>query len=171
MSAQHRLCARDQTCAKQVLLAAAVRIPDDLQTAICTAKGNEMISHIFVGITDFDRAFMFYSALTNTLGLRLKFCEAQQQWAGWCGVDALRPLFLIGKPFDGKRASPGNGQMIGLLALDRATVDHSYATALANGATCEGPPGLRPQYHANYYGAYFRDPDGNKICVCCHDAD
>ena len=39
---------------------------------------------------------------------------------------------------------------------------------LALGAVCEGPPGLRPQYHANYYGAYFRDLDGNKLCVCCH---
>ena len=133
-------------------------------------KRSAMISHVFVGITDFDRAFKFYSALMNVLGLRLKFSEADQHWAGWQATDAPRPLFLIGKPFDGKLASAGNGQMIALLAPDRAAVDRSHAVALANGAVCEGPPGLRPQYHANYYGAYFRDPDGNKLCVCCHDA-
>ena len=42
------------------------------------------------------------------------------------------------------------------------------AAALAHGGTCEGSPGLRPEYHAHYYGAYFRDPDGNKLCVACH---
>ena len=129
-----------------------------------------MISHIFVGVTDFDRAFKYYSAIMDALGLRLKFCEADASWAGWTASDKPRPLFLIGKPFNGKPADSGNGQMIALLASSRAGVDHAYAIALANGGTCEGPPGLRPQYHANYYGAYFRDPDGNKMCVCCHDA-
>jgi predicted lactoylglutathione lyase len=83
--------------------------------------------------------------------------------------DAARPLFLIGKPFNGLAASPGNGQMIALLAASRKMVDLAHAIALSAGATCEGPPGLRPQYHENYYGAYFRDLDGNKLCVCCHD--
>lgn len=129
-----------------------------------------MISHVFIGVSEFDRGFKFYSAVTNALGLRLKFCEADKQWAGWHAVDAPRPLLLIGKPFNGQVAQPGNGQMIALLARNRAVVDLAHVTALANGGSCDGPPGLRPQYHANYYGAYFRDPDGNKICVCCHDA-
>jgi predicted lactoylglutathione lyase len=60
--------------------------------------------------------------------------------------------------------------MVALLAADRLMVDRAHTTALAHGAACEGPPGLRPEYHANYYGAYFRDLDGNKLCVCCHDA-
>jgi catechol 2,3-dioxygenase-like lactoylglutathione lyase family enzyme len=136
----------------------------------CDRKGHEMISHVTIGITDFDRAFRFYSTLMNALGLKLKFCEADQYWAGWSAIDAPRPLFLIGKPYNGQLASSGNGQMVALLAGSRAVVDQSHATALANGAICEGPPGLRPQYHANYYGAYFRDPDGNKLCVCCHEA-
>jgi putative acetyltransferase len=59
--------------------------------------------------------------------------------------------------------------MIALLAASREAVAACHAVALANGGTCEGPPGLRPQYHPDYYGAYFRDPDGNKLCVCCHD--
>lgn len=53
-------------------------------------------------------------------------------------------------------------------AASRAVVRATYQTALENGGTCEGPPGLRPQYHDNYYGAYFRDLDGNKLCVACH---
>ena len=59
--------------------------------------------------------------------------------------------------------------MVALLAPTRTAVDACYAKALAGGGRDEGPPGLRPQYHPNYYGAYFRDPDGNKICVVCHE--
>jgi lactoylglutathione lyase len=46
-----------------------------------------------------------------------------------------------------------------------------HAIALASGGSCEGAPGLRPEYHAHYYGAYFRDPDGNKLAVACHHAE
>jgi hypothetical protein len=58
--------------------------------------------------------------------------------------------------------------MTAFLATTRDVVDCCHTAALANGGSCAGLPGLRPQYHAHYYGAYFRDPDGNKICVCCH---
>jgi predicted lactoylglutathione lyase len=58
--------------------------------------------------------------------------------------------------------------MVAFLAKTRAAVDQAFALALENGGTSEGPPALRPQYHADYYGAYFRDPDGNKLCVVCH---
>ena len=47
--------------------------------------------------------------------------------------------------------------------------EQAHAAALAHGGRCEGPPGLRPQYHAHYHGAYFRDPDGNKFGVACHE--
>jgi catechol 2,3-dioxygenase-like lactoylglutathione lyase family enzyme len=57
------------------------------------------------------------------------------------------------------------------MAKTRSVVEETHALALANGGKDEGKPGLRPHYHANYYGAYFRDPDGNKICVVCHDAE
>jgi catechol 2,3-dioxygenase-like lactoylglutathione lyase family enzyme len=128
-----------------------------------------MISHIFVGITDFDRAFKFYSAVMEDLRLKLKFCERDARWAGWMPADAPRPLFIIARPYDGNPASCGNGQMVALLAPDRDAVVSAHASALANGGSCEGAPGLRPHYHPHYYGAYFRDPDGNKICVCCHN--
>lgn len=82
-------------------------------------------------------------------------------------ADCAAPLLLIGAPYDGQAASPGNGNMVALLAPTREAVDRAHAVALANGGTCDGP-GLRLNYHPDYYGAYFRDPDGNKICVCCH---
>jgi lactoylglutathione lyase len=59
--------------------------------------------------------------------------------------------------------------MTAFLAPDRAAVDAVHALALAHGGSDAGPPALRPEYHANYYGAYLRDPDGNKLCVVCHD--
>ncbi len=128
-----------------------------------------MISHVFIGITAFEPAFGFYAAVMNALGLTLKFSDPHQQWAGWHGAQA-RPLLVIGRPFDGAAHDPGNGQMVALLAPSREAVDRAHAVALAAGARCEGAPGLRPHYHPNYYGAYFRDLDGNKLCVCHHDA-
>jgi len=77
-------------------------------------------------------------------------------------------LFVIGKPFDEQPHDAGNGQMVALFAGNRVLVDNAYKTALAHGGTSNGLPGLRPQYHENYYGAYFRDPDENKLCVACH---
>ena len=127
-----------------------------------------MLSHVHVGITDYQRAFSFYAAVMDTLGLSLKFAEAENQWAAWKPADAERPLFIIGRPYNGGAATPGNGQMIALLAPSRQAVEKCHEAALANGGRSEGPPGLRPHYHPDYYGAYFRDPDGNKLCVCCH---
>ncbi|MFX1674474.1 VOC family protein [Paraburkholderia sp. A2WS-5] len=128
-----------------------------------------MISHVYVGVNDFERAFQFYSLVMRELGHKLKFCEADKPWAGWMAEGTPRPLFLIGSPYDGNPAECGNGQMVALLAPDRRSVDNAYASAMTHGGASEGAPGLRVHYHPNYYGAYFRDPEGNKICVCCHD--
>jgi catechol 2,3-dioxygenase-like lactoylglutathione lyase family enzyme len=128
-----------------------------------------MLSHVHIGVEEFDRAFAFYSALLSGLGWRLKFVERERPWAGWRPIDGDRPLILVGRPYDGEPATPGNGQMVALLAPSRETVDEFHALALTHGAVSEGAPGLRPEYHPHYYGAYVRDPDGNKLCVCCHD--
>lgn len=127
-----------------------------------------MFSHIHVGVTDFDRALAFYNPLMSALGIEPRFCEAARPWAGWQSKPGPRPLFVIGKPYDEQPHEPGNGQMVAFLAESRAMVDFAYAVALANGGTSEGAPSSRPEYHENYYGAYFRDPDGNKLCVACH---
>lgn len=127
-----------------------------------------MFSHIFVGVGDFDRALAFYTPLMDALGIELRFCDRERPWAGWQSHPGPRPLFLIGKPYDKCEPSAGNGQTVAFLAASRSLVDRAYALALANGGSSEGAPGLRPEYHSNYYGAYFRDPDGNKLCVACH---
>ena len=127
-----------------------------------------MFSHVFVGTNHFERALAFYRPLMEALGIRARFCEADKPWAGWQSSPDPRPLFLIGKPYDGRPHAPGNGQMVAFLAATRAAVDHAHAVALAQGGSDEGAPGLRPEYHAHYYGAYVRDPDGNKLCFACH---
>lgn len=71
-------------------------------------------------------------------------------------------LLAVCRPFDDAAASVGNGQMLALNAPSKAAVDGVHAAALAAGGTCEGPPGQRMD---NFYGAYFRDLDGNKLCV------
>jgi catechol 2,3-dioxygenase-like lactoylglutathione lyase family enzyme len=128
-----------------------------------------LLSHVHIGVTDFARAVRFYTAVMAVLDVELRFCDPAKSWAGWRKTGISRPLFPLGKPFDGEPASPGNGQMTALLAPSRAAVDRAYAIALEQGASSEGEPGLRPQYHPDYYGAYFHDLDGNKICICCHD--
>lgn len=132
--------------------------------------GEGVISHIFIGVGDFGRAMRFYDAVLGELGLQQKFLDPERPWAGWMSPGVSRPLFLVGRPYNEQPAAAGNGQMAALLAPSRAAVDRAHAAALAHGGMCEGEPGLRPNYHPDYYGAYFRDPDGNKLAVCCHDA-
>ena len=127
-----------------------------------------MLSHITVGVTDVQRALTFYRPLMSSLGLVLKFSEPH--WAGWFSPDHGRPLFIITLPFDGNAAAYGNGSMVAFSASSRSLVDQCHALALQHGGSDEGRPGLRPEYHPNYYGAYFRDLDGNKLCVCCHQS-
>jgi ribosomal protein S18 acetylase RimI-like enzyme len=127
-----------------------------------------LFSHIFVSVKDFSRALDFYTPLMERLGIQQRFCDRSKPWAGWQSDPGPRPLFVIGKPFDGQAHVAGNGQMVAFLAPSRDVVEQAFAVALANGGTSEGEPGMRPEYHQNYYGAYFRDPEGNKLCVACH---
>ena len=129
-----------------------------------------MISHITIGTRDKARAKAFYTPIMALLGYPPRDPAKSKQFVMWTAPDGGRPFFVIAEPFDGKAPSAGNGQMTALVAPYRPAVDAAHAAALEAGATDEGAPGLRPQYHANYYGAYFRDPDGNKVCIVCHDA-
>ncbi len=127
-----------------------------------------MLSHCFVGVNDFEAALRFYAAVMKVLGHNLRFCDRSRPWAGWQQPGQDRPLFLIGAPENGAPAHPGNGQMIALLVPSRPLVRTAHAAGLAAGGTDAGAPGLRPHYHLHYYGAYLRDPEGNKLALACH---
>lgn len=123
-----------------------------------------MYSHITIGANDVERAGTFYDAVMETLGY-VRFFTADG--ALGYGKPADQQLWIL-TPFDGKPATAGNGTHIALLAQTRAAVDAFHAAALGNGGSDEGAPGLRPQYHEHYYGAYVRDPEGNKLQAVCH---
>jgi len=130
-----------------------------------------MFSHIFTSVNDFEKAYAFYSALMRIFGNELRFIERGKPWAGLHSEGGKRPYFVICKPYDGNPHNPGNGQMVAFNSGSRQQVREAYQAAMSNGGTCEGPPSLRPQYHAEYFGAYFRDLDGNKICVASHSPE
>lgn len=126
-----------------------------------------MFSHVTIGSQDPDKLAEFYDRVLGTLGI-----EELYKFEGLAAYGTLAgPKTFILKPFDGSPHVPGNGGHVAYLAPSRAAVDAFYAAALEMGGTSEGEPGLRPHYHPNYYGAYVRDPDGNKIQAVCHRKD
>ncbi len=127
-----------------------------------------MYSHTTVGTNDFKVSKAFYDAVLGTLGIACFETSAEHGFAGYARDPMAPPQFFITRPFDRAPASVGNGMMIAFHATERRLVDAFHAAGLAAGGTDEGAPGLRPHYHPDYYGAYLRDPDGNKICVACH---
>ena len=126
-----------------------------------------MYSHITLGTNDRARAEKFYDAVMAALGHPALFKTAKFLAYG----EATGEKLFIVPPFDGKEARSGNGVHAAFKVDSRAKVDAFYAAALKNGGTDEGAPGPRPHYHPNYYGAYVRDPDGNKIQAVCHRKD
>lgn len=126
-----------------------------------------MFSHVTVGSRDLDRAGRFYDAVLAPLGLRRRPVQPDGGPPALCWIvpDAPLPRFYVYSPYDGRPAQAGNGSMLAFLAPSPEAVDAAHAAALAEGGTCEGPPGERIRSGAGYYGAYLRDPDGNKLHV------
>ncbi len=118
-----------------------------------------MIGYVTLGSNDLARGASFYDALAAELGIgRMYEWDGAIAWGipgGAAGIGLMRP-------FNGEPATPGNGVMVALEAKDQAQVGRLHAIALAHGGTCEGPPGPRGE-DGGFYGAYFRDPDGNKL--------
>jgi catechol 2,3-dioxygenase-like lactoylglutathione lyase family enzyme len=129
-----------------------------------------MYSHVTVGTSKLTRAMRFYDAALAPLGLKRR--RTFKIAASYASDDFAGPNepFWIVRPYDGEDASAGNGVTVAFDTGTRAAVDAFHQAALAAGGKDEGPPGIRAHYHPNYYGAYVRDPDGNKICVVCHKA-
>ncbi len=126
-----------------------------------------MFSHVTLGAADIERSRRFYEPVMAALGIGKPFERPARLVYG----ELVGPKLFVGTPFDGGTPGHGNGEHIAFLAASRAMVDAFHAAALANGGSDEGAPGLRPQYHANYYGAYVRDPDGNKLQAVCHSRE
>jgi catechol 2,3-dioxygenase-like lactoylglutathione lyase family enzyme len=120
-----------------------------------------MIAYTTVGTNDLPRAIAFYDALFATVGVQqnMRF----KRGVGW-GRSLDTPVFGVVTPVDGQPATVGNGAMVCLRCADDAQVHAFYDLALARGAKDEGAPGSRGD---GYYGAYFRDLDGNKLAVFC----
>jgi catechol 2,3-dioxygenase-like lactoylglutathione lyase family enzyme len=123
-----------------------------------------ILSHVTLGVGDLARASAFYDAVLGELGIARG--KSGAGFAGW--GSGHEGGFFAQLPIDGRPASVGNGVSVSFLAPSREAVDRFHARAIALGATDEGRPGLRPNYHADYYAAYVRDPDGNKVAAVCH---
>ncbi|OWQ93686.1 glyoxalase [Roseateles aquatilis] len=123
-----------------------------------------MISYVTLGSNDRRAAKEFYDATLAPLGLKPGY--ADDEMVGYGPEGGQTQLWVV-QPFNGLDASAGNGAMLALAASTRAQVDAVYAAALANGGRDEGRPGPRENYGPNFYAAYFRDPEGNKLAVVC----
>ena len=126
-----------------------------------------MIGYITLGTNNIAAARSFYDALLGEIGAKriMEFGDELGGFTMW-GTSFDKPGIALTQPYDKQAATAGNGNMAAITLDERAKVDALHAKALALGGTCDGPPGLRgdegPQA---FYGAYFRDPEGNKFCA------
>lgn len=125
-----------------------------------------VISHITLGTNDVARASAFYDAVLGALGF-VRLARPAGKPPGYekdCGM----PTIYLYPPFDGRPATHGNGTHVAFVAETRAAVHAFHDRAVANGGSSEGAPGPRPHYGDDYYAAYVRDPDGNKLQAVCY---
>lgn len=126
-----------------------------------------MFSHVTVGCDDLEAAARFYDAVLAQLGLvrRTVAPDGGPPALCWVARDHGLPRFYVYRPLNGLPAAPGNGAMTAFLATSPAVVDAAHAAGLTAGGSDEGAPGERPRYGTGYYGAYLRDPGGNKLHI------
>lgn len=123
---------------------------------------SDIIDHAGLSVTDFDASLKFYTAALGTLGIRVlaNFEHEGHRYAGF-GVD--KPDFWLSTSRDRT-----GGAHLAFVARSRAEVAAFHGAGLAAGGRDNGPPGLRPHYHPDYYGAFLFDPDGHNIEAVCH---
>jgi len=118
-----------------------------------------MIDHISLAVRDLAAAARFYEPLLATLGM-----TKLREWPDAAiGYGKKYPEFWINRRAGMAGVAADSGVHIALRASSAAAVDAFHAAALAGGGTSDGAPGYRAQYHENYYAAFIRDPDGNRI--------
>jgi catechol 2,3-dioxygenase-like lactoylglutathione lyase family enzyme len=118
-----------------------------------------MIGYTTIGVTDMERAKKFYADLFADAGAKVLFDAGR---IAFIGTEMSKPMVAVCIPYDEKDPQPGNGNMLAFPAGEKANVDAFYKKAISLGATDEGEPGQRVDNV--FYGAYVRDPDGNKLC-------
>lgn len=127
---------------------------------------NSIISHITLGTNDYDRAVEFYDAVLKPLGFsRVPKPPGKPPLYA---IDGEMPHLYLYKPYDGRPATWGNGTHIAFQAKSKEVVNEFHQAAIANGGFNEGLPGVREEYGPDYYAAYVRDPDGNKLQAVCY---
>ncbi len=119
-----------------------------------------MLAYVTLGSNDIPQALAFYDAFMPALGAKRLFDNGRLYFYG-TGPGA--PMLAIGGTYDGGEATCGNGVMAALACASRDAVDAAYNKAIELGATDDGAPGERVP--GVFYGAYFRDPDGHKLCL------
>jgi catechol 2,3-dioxygenase-like lactoylglutathione lyase family enzyme len=129
-----------------------------------------MFDHISLGIANLNRARKFYDKALKPLGVKMVVSVPGYGFGYGQTKDA--PKFWIGPP-SAKRRKPKAcaGSHVAFLAANRKSVDAFYKAAIKAGGKDNGTPGLRPEYHANYYGAFVFDPEGHAIEACCHNPE
>jgi catechol 2,3-dioxygenase-like lactoylglutathione lyase family enzyme len=123
-----------------------------------------MIGYVTLGTNDVEKARAFYDSLLGSIGAR-RLMEMPSGFTMY-GLSFGQPALAITPPYDGGKAIAGNGNMAAIVVDSRDKVDSLHAKALALGGSDEGAPGVRGEEGDRaFYGAYFRDPDGNKLCA------
>jgi catechol 2,3-dioxygenase-like lactoylglutathione lyase family enzyme len=122
-----------------------------------------MIGYVTIGALDSEKSGKFYDAVLGAMGHARAFADGG--WIGYGARGSDQQDVFVCPPFDGKPARAGNGIMIAFDAKTQSGVQAAHAAGLAHGGSDEGAPGFRPPEKQTWYGAYLRDPTGNKICV------
>lgn len=118
------------------------------------------LNYVTLGSNDVVRARAYYDAVFPLIGGTI---VADYMPHAFCYALRGGGRIWVSTPFDKAAATPGNGAMVGLLCASPAEVRAAHEAARAAGGANEGDPGARPQYGPDFYGAYIRDPDGNKM--------
>jgi catechol 2,3-dioxygenase-like lactoylglutathione lyase family enzyme len=125
-----------------------------------------MLSYLFIGANDVERSAAFYHAILTPLGYQHDHEEHDCFYLPGAADKSNGPGSVhIAKPFNGEPATAGNGMMPAFRAESRQQVDQIYKAGLANGGSDEGAPGTREAYTPDFYVAYLRDPEGNKLAL------